>query len=190
MPVQPPGRPSVSIQTMLRLVERQAMLIAGIVDCVTPQIQAIADQLVRQRIANVFTTGCGDSYYAALATRLAFEMYSGVRVEPIEALELSRYSVDYLPANSVVVGVSAGGETSRPLEALRQAQRVGAATIALTGHRESALARAADHAIIHNEAALRVQVPAGEGTFALGNYLAATLSLTFSPSSSGAALGR
>jgi glucosamine--fructose-6-phosphate aminotransferase (isomerizing) len=177
VPLQPPGRPGVSVQTMLRLVESQAMLIPRVVEAVTPQIRVIADQLVAQRIANVFTTGCGDSYYAALATRLAFEMYSGVRVEPIEALELSRYSVDYLPPNSAVVGVSAGGETSRPLEALRQAQRVGAATIALTGHRESPLARAADQAIIHNEAELRVEAPAGEGTFALGNYLAATLSL-------------
>jgi glucosamine--fructose-6-phosphate aminotransferase (isomerizing) len=162
---------------MFRLVESQATLIPRVIEHVTPQVEAIANQLTTQRIGNVFTTGCGDSYYAALATRLAFEMYSGVRVEPIEALELSRYSVDYLPANSLVVGISAGGETSRPLEAVRQARRVGAATIALTGHCESSLARAADHSIVHNEAELRVQPPPGEGTFALGNYLAATLSL-------------
>ena len=51
-PFQMPGRPSVSIETMLRLVESQAMLISRIIDHVTPQIRTIADQLVGQRIAN------------------------------------------------------------------------------------------------------------------------------------------
>jgi glucosamine--fructose-6-phosphate aminotransferase (isomerizing) len=162
---------------MLRLVESQAKLIPGVVDYVTPQIRAFVDALGDQPIANIFPTGCGDSYYAGLATRLAFEMYSGVRVEPIEALELARYTVDYLPPSSLVVSVSAGGETSRPIEAVRQAHRVGAATLALTGSPDSTLARAADRALVHNEAQLRVPAPAGEGTFALGNYLAAAVSL-------------
>ncbi len=171
------NRPGVSIDTMLKAIDSQAVLIPGVIEHVTPKVREIVAGLDLNKIVNVFTTGCGDSLYAALATRLTFEKYAGLRTEPIEALEFSRYTVDYLTPGSLVVGVSAGGTTSRPVEAVRQAKRAGAVVLAVTGHAESPLAQGADHAIVQNERDYRVPAPPGEGTFGIGNYMGSMLSL-------------
>ncbi len=177
MPQEFPNRPGVSVATMLQAVASQADLIPGVIKHVAPQARAAVSTLAPGRITNIFITGCGDSLYAALATRLAFEKYSGYRTEPIEALEFSRYTVDYLPKGALVIGVSAGGGTSRPVEALRAAREAGATTFAVTGRPGSPLSEAAHAVVIQNESAFRVPAPTGEGTFALGNYLGSMLGL-------------
>ncbi len=172
-----PNRPGVSIETMMKAISSQAALIPGVVKHVRPQVAAIVSQLDAGGITNIFTTGCGDSHFAAVAARLAFEKYSGYRTEAIEALEFSRYTVDYVPEGSLVISISSGGTTSRPLEAVIEANRMGATTIAITGTPDSPIGEAADYAILQNERDFRVPAPPGGGTFALGNYFAAMLAL-------------
>jgi glucosamine--fructose-6-phosphate aminotransferase (isomerizing) len=96
----------------------------------------------------LFITGCGDSHHAAVASELAFESLAGLPTEPMTALQMSRYAVDFLPQGesgaNVVIGVSVSGEASRSLEALLRARRVGATTIALTGTPGSRIALAGD----------------------------------------------
>jgi len=102
----------------------------------------------------LFVTGCGDSHHAALASELAFESLAGLSTEPMAALQMSRYAVDFLPQGEpgakVVIGISASGEVSRTLEALlrdRHASR-GATTIALTGTPGSRIALAGDRLLL------------------------------------------
>src|SRR6185437_2275114 len=66
-----------------------------------------------EQLEHVYLIGCGDSHFAGLATRLAFQRYAGVHVEPVQALEFSRYLVDSLPAHSAVIAVSNSGEVTR-----------------------------------------------------------------------------
>lgn len=173
-----PNRAVVSIETMQSGIALQAELIPGMIDFVEPQVkQAIEKTFNGREIANIFIVGCGDSYFSALATRLAFEKYSGYRVEVLEALEFSRYSVDALPQGSLVIGISAGGDKSRPIEALRVARQKGAWTIAITGSAESPMAQAADVILLQNEKSFRAVPPEGQGTFAIGNYVASTVVL-------------
>jgi len=169
----------VSVETMLASIESQAGLIPAVTEHMRPQVQAAAAQTDLDSVKHVFVTGCGDSLYAALAVRLAFEMFSGYRMEPIEALEFSRYSVDSLPAASLVIGVSAGGDKSRTIEALVEARKRGARTWALTGVPDSPLGQQADVVLVHNERDLRpAPIPGGPGgVFSLGNYLASVLTL-------------
>ncbi len=169
--------PFVSVATMVKAVLSQAEIIHGVLQHVTPQVQAVVAQLAKMPVTNIFTTGCGDSYFAPVATRLAFEKYSGCRTEAIESLELSRYTVDYLPAGSVVVGVSSGGDKSRTVEAVQEANRVGAVTVAVTGNLDSPLAREATYKIVQNERAFRIPAPPGERTTGLGNYHASLVTL-------------
>ena len=69
----------------------------------------IADQATRLRpalralaagigpdTADLVLTGCGDSHYAGIATRLAFQRATGLRVAATEALEFVRYDVRYV----------------------------------------------------------------------------------------------
>ena len=154
-----PDRPPVSIETMLNGISSQSELIHGVINHVTPQLDVLSSQLSDRKIDNIYITGCGDSYFAALATRLAFEKYSGCRIEAIEALEFSRYSVDYLPAKSLVISISSGGDKSRPVEALREAQQKGAFTIAISGTTGSPITQYADFTILQNERNYRAVPP-------------------------------
>ncbi|HEV8534586.1 MAG TPA: SIS domain-containing protein [Candidatus Limnocylindria bacterium] len=168
---------AVSGETMLSAIARQADLVGGAVDGVQSQVRRVVDEVAQRGIQSIYVTGCGDSLYAALASRLAFDMHSGCRMEPVEALEFSRYIVGNISERSAVIGVSAGGNKSRTIEAMRRARAAGALTIALTGKEGTAFARETDLAIHQNEADYRVPAPAGEGTFKIGNYVASIVSL-------------
>ncbi len=50
--------------------------------------------------SRVYLVGCGDSHYAGLATRFAFERWSGVPTEALESLEFSRYAVHSAPSRT------------------------------------------------------------------------------------------
>jgi glucosamine--fructose-6-phosphate aminotransferase (isomerizing) len=105
-------------------------------------------------------------------------------------LEFSRYVVGNIPKRSAVIGVSAGGNKSRTIEAMRRAREAAALTIALTGKEGTSFARETDLAIYQNEADYRVPAPAGEGTFKLGNYIASIVSLYLVALGLGVSTGR
>jgi glucosamine 6-phosphate synthetase-like amidotransferase/phosphosugar isomerase protein len=105
--------------------------------------KALADQ--PQRAISVgFTIGCGDSYCSALAARSFMMDATGRMVEPVEALEFSRYLVSYMPEHSFVMGVSNSGTVSRTIEGVRLARERGAWTFAVTVSAANRLAETAD----------------------------------------------
>ena len=91
-----------------------------------------------------FMIGCGDSYCAALAARLYMSKATGRFVEPVEALEFSRYLVDDLPPDSFVFGVSNSGTVSRTIEGIRLSRDRGAWTFAVTVSADNKLAKTAE----------------------------------------------
>ena len=91
----------------------------------------------------IYLVGCGDSYYAGLATRYAFERWTGVPTEALEALEFSRYAITAAPRDSLVVAVSNSGRVARTVECALFARQRGIPCIGLTYHPESRLAQAA-----------------------------------------------
>ncbi len=90
----------------------------------------------------VILTGCGDSLFAGMATRLAFERFAGVRCRAVEALELARYEVRYVSADPppLLVAISYSGEVGRTIEAAAAGQRFGWRTVGLTGRADGRLA--------------------------------------------------
>jgi glucosamine 6-phosphate synthetase-like amidotransferase/phosphosugar isomerase protein len=93
--------------------------------------KSFADHASRD-ISVGFMIGCGDSYCAALAARSFMMEATGRMVEPVEALEFSRYLVSYIPAHSFVFGISNSGTVSRTIEGVRLARERGAWTFAVT----------------------------------------------------------
>jgi glucosamine--fructose-6-phosphate aminotransferase (isomerizing) len=123
----------------------------------------IADQVARLRpairelverdggaVEEVVLTGCGDSHFAGVATRLAFELAAGVRCRAPEALEFARYDVRYVPLDPApwLVALSYSGEVGRTIEAAAAAAEAGWRTLALTGRADGRLATTAEHAIL------------------------------------------
>lgn len=107
------------------------------------ELYARAAELPLHRPSRVYLAGCGDSHYAGLATRYAFERWTGIPTEALESLELSRYAIDAAPADALVVAVSNSGRVARTVECALVASRRGIASLAVTYDPESRLARAA-----------------------------------------------
>jgi glutamine---fructose-6-phosphate transaminase (isomerizing) len=97
----------------------------------------------------VYLTGCGDSHYAGLAARQAFEGWSGIPTQALPSLELARYEVELAPAGAWAICVSNSGRVVRTIEAATGARERGLTAIAVTYDRESRLARGAEATIAY-----------------------------------------
>src|SRR5262245_15894744 len=84
----------------------------------------VLDDLVRsmlpreacRRWTRVLLTGCGDSYYAGLASELAFETWTGLAVDVQPSLQGGRYAIPSMSPAAVVFSVSHSGRVSRTIE--------------------------------------------------------------------------
>lgn len=93
--------------------------------------------------SRIYLVGCGDSHYAGVATRFAFERWTGIPTEALESLEFSRYAVTSAPGDALVVAVSNSGRVTRTIESARFAGQRGIRSIGLTYFPDSPLARTA-----------------------------------------------
>src|SRR5207248_5603244 len=106
-------------------------------------LHAAATRLPLRVPSRVYLVGCGDSHYAGLATRFAFERWSGVPTEALESLEFSRYAIHNAPSDALVVAVSNSGRVVRTVECARVAGERGISSLGLTYIPASPLADAA-----------------------------------------------
>ncbi len=97
--------------------------------------------------SRIYLTGCGDSWYCGMATRFAFEAWSGIPTEAPQALDFSRYLVQFAPKDSLVVAVSNSGRVSRTIEAVVQGNLHGLTTVGFTSNFEEGLSKEADATI-------------------------------------------
>ena len=107
-----------------------------------PALRALAEDLGPE-LVDLVLTGCGDSHFAGMATRLAFLRATGLRVAATEALEFVRYDIRYIPTrpSPALVAVSYSGEVGRTIEAVAAASDAGWRTVAFTGRPDGRLAK-------------------------------------------------
>jgi glutamine---fructose-6-phosphate transaminase (isomerizing) len=119
------------------------------------------DQAVREAFSaleleslhRVIALGDGDSYHAALATKMAFGEFTDVSYYPTPAFQFLAYDSDYIPFNfprdTLVVGVSASGGSSKVVASVKKAREVSEKIIAagLVGNTDSRVADAAGRMI-------------------------------------------
>jgi glucosamine 6-phosphate synthetase-like amidotransferase/phosphosugar isomerase protein len=140
-----------SIDVMRREVATIPQVIADQEALLRPALRALAED-VGPDLEEIILTGCGDSYFAGLASRLAFERVAGIRCRPTEALELTRYESRYVrrTPRPLLVAVSYSGEVGRTIEAAATGAGFGWRTVALTGRADGRLARAvAEPVLMH-----------------------------------------
>jgi glucosamine--fructose-6-phosphate aminotransferase (isomerizing) len=133
-----------SIHETSQVAERQKQAVLKLVSELEPQIEQVITLELVERTARVYAVGCGDSYFASRGAQLFFDKRVGLPYEPVESMEFSRYAVETLPEESLVIGVSYGGKVSRTIEALQRARCRGAFTIAATAYTERGAALVAD----------------------------------------------
>lgn len=145
-----------AIDVMRREIETIPGVIAAQVEELRGPIRELVGQLagagdLAATPPEIVLTGCGDSHFAGLATRLAFERDAGVRCRAVEALELTRYELRYVPLEPrppLLVAVSYSGEVGRTIEAAATAERFGWTSVAFTGRRDGRLATASGRSIL------------------------------------------
>jgi len=134
--------------TDVRAIDVMQAEIATVPAVIRAQVEALRAplrELARRNAGTreVILTGCGDSHFAGIATRLAFERTAGVRCRASEALELVRYEQRYIPLDPppLLIAVSYSGEVGRTIEAAAACTEAGWSTVAFTGRPEGRLAR-------------------------------------------------
>jgi glucosamine--fructose-6-phosphate aminotransferase (isomerizing) len=113
------------------IIDNQVKDLSTVMREQTPAFTRIVHDLLTmdeiKSIHQVYTTGDGDSFHAALATEMAFKSIAKVNCEPLSAMRFLEYGADYMPAvfpnDTLVVGISASGSTQRVAQALERAKQ-------------------------------------------------------------------
>lgn len=159
---------------MSRQVESLPELIESQYEDLEPKARTVLSFQEIFNIQRIILTGCGDSYAAAMATKHAFEMLTGIPTEVVSALELSRfYCKKHLGVdcrNPLVIAVSNSGTGARISEAVQRARKYGCFVLGVTGNEESELGT-------YSDKILKLSIPAFEGAPGTRSYMVSVMSL-------------
>ena len=126
---------------------------AHITESIERQVGSVLSPEEIAGTAKAIIVGCGDSWMAGLAAKVAFEGVARIETDAMRCVDFSRnYSAKLLGPSVLVIGVSVSGSVSRVAEALQRANFYGANTLAVTANESSLLAKSAKHV-------LRVDLP-------------------------------
>lgn len=117
----------------------QPEAIAKTLEALERPVRDLVQQLANRSIRRVYLTGAGDSWFAAVGVRLLFERLLRIPAEAVEVLEYAHYYYATTDADSMVIAISASGNTPRVLEAVYRGREAGAFTIGVTLSEPSAL---------------------------------------------------
>jgi glucosamine--fructose-6-phosphate aminotransferase (isomerizing) len=128
IPMDDPRRP------MYDEIWQRPALIRHYLDELDDLVRATLPRDACRRWTRVLLTGCGDSYYAGLATEVAFETWTGLPVDVQPALPAGRYAIPAMTPPAVVFSVSHSGRVSRTIETVALAQALGLDAVAVSGN--------------------------------------------------------
>jgi glucosamine--fructose-6-phosphate aminotransferase (isomerizing) len=128
--------PSQLVDLALAGLSCQGEMLAKVIESTRGQLGDVVGAVGAKRI---YLAGCGDSYFAALSGRFAFEQLTGLPTVALESMQLARYTL--LPPDSLVIVISSSGEVSMTLEAGRVARRAGVDVIGVTAQGESRMSQ-------------------------------------------------
>ncbi len=92
---------------------------------------------------NIYITGSGTSYNAALIAKQVLSKYAKIKADTIISSEL-QFSSDTMEPNSTLIAISQSGESADVLEAVNIARKVNCRVISIVNSLTSSLARESD----------------------------------------------
>jgi glutamine---fructose-6-phosphate transaminase (isomerizing) len=141
-----PSRDAAGDPNRLARIERtriemmnQGATIAETVRAEADAIEALARFLHGREIRRVVVTGCGDSWFVGAGVRHAFERLVGIPFEAAQALDYAAYGAQAADPRTLVIGVSAGGDTPAVLSALQRSRQRGAITVGISNRADSVI---------------------------------------------------
>jgi glucosamine 6-phosphate synthetase-like amidotransferase/phosphosugar isomerase protein len=118
-----------------REVAEQPAVVARVLRELRSQIQELAATLLERDIRQFFLLGSGDSWFAGLMARLAFERYGGVPVEPLQAYEYAAYGHPGFEARTAAIIISSSGRPTTTWDALERALATRAYVVGISDQR-------------------------------------------------------
>ncbi len=103
-----------------------------------------------ESLHRIYAFGDGDSYHSSLSSEMAFNEFAQIMYRPLSAMRFLDYGADYIPVNfprdTLAVGISASGGTTRVVQGLERVKEKSdkIITAALVGNTKSKVAAAAD----------------------------------------------
>ncbi|HLA21946.1 MAG TPA: glutamine--fructose-6-phosphate transaminase (isomerizing) [Nitrosopumilaceae archaeon] len=95
---------------------------------------------------NLYITGSGTSYNAALVAKHLFSKYAKIKLEPIISSEV-QFSPNFFDHQSILIAISQSGESADVLEAVNIAKKEGAKIISIVNIMTSSLVHASSISI-------------------------------------------
>lgn len=92
---------------------------------------------------NIFFTGSGSSYHAALVAKNLLSRFGKIRSEVIMSSEF-QYNLDNIDKDSVIIAISQSGETADVLQSIKIAKEKNAKILSIVNVQTSSLARLSD----------------------------------------------
>ncbi len=115
-----------------REVAAQPEVIARVLAEQSGAIRDLAVRLAARGARQVVLLGSGDSWFAGMACRLAFETYSGLPAEAIQAYEYAAYGHASFDAATAAVVISSSGRPTTTWDALDRALATPAYVVGIT----------------------------------------------------------
>ncbi len=147
---------------MLKEIHEQGPAVAATLGHVDAEFASGAAEPLSDRrlraVGRVIVVGCGTSYHAGLAGRLAIERWARIPVE-VEVASEFRYRDPIVGAGTLVLAITQSGETADTLAAMRLARARGATVVAVTNAVGSQATREAD-AVLYTRAGIEMGVAA------------------------------
>ncbi|MBN2044345.1 MAG: hypothetical protein JW757_04925 [Anaerolineales bacterium] len=103
-----------------------------------------------ESLHQVYAFGDGDSYHATLSSEMVFSEFAQIMYRPLSAMRFLEYGADYIPVNfprdTLAVGISASGGTTRVAQGLERAKQKSdkIITAGLVGKTDSKVGKAGD----------------------------------------------
>lgn len=123
--------------TLKEIFEQPASILKT-ADKTSPEAARAAE--IIKHAKNLYITGSGSSFHAALVGKYLFSKYGGLNIEAIMASE-AEFSPHHLDNESVMIAISQSGETADVLEAANWAKEKGAKIISIVNKTTSSLAQ-------------------------------------------------
>jgi glucosamine--fructose-6-phosphate aminotransferase (isomerizing) len=120
------------ISATRREVAAQPEVIARVLAEQSTTIRDLAQLLVARGTRQIALLGSGDSWFAGLACRLAFETYSGLPTEAIQAYEYAAYGHPSFDDRTVAIVISSSGRPTTTWDALDRALLTPAYVVGIT----------------------------------------------------------
>ena len=117
----------------------QGLAVRSTLEANKAPLMKIAQDLKQRQINRIVMVGCGDSWISGYGVRHVAEKYLKAVCEPYEAFDFSKYGLDVINSETLVIGLSSSGKTEPVIHGLKESAKRGAYTIGCSNTENSPL---------------------------------------------------